>query len=122
MESFQDGVLPSTASPTCDHSSCLSLTEVRRDQAGVYVCQVLKSKTASGQKCLKLISQANNGVGAPAHGRVALSVLFPPTIRFNTDILTSPLSQFGSIYSWSYCLGIPLRSLCTAVSFHILIK
>ena len=34
------------------------------------------------QNRLKVISQANNGVGAPVHGRVALSVLFPPTIRF----------------------------------------
>jgi len=67
----QDGVLPSTASPTCAHSSCLSLTEVRRDQAGVYVCQ------------------ANNGVGAPAHGRVALSVLFPPTIRVEREQVVS---------------------------------
>lgn len=41
---FQDGILPSTASPTCAHSSCLSFTSVRRDQAGVYICQVSKSQ------------------------------------------------------------------------------
>jgi len=67
----QDGILPSTASPTCAHSSCLSFTSVRRDQAGVYVCQ------------------ANNGVGAPVHGRVALSVLFPPTIRVEREQVVS---------------------------------
>ena len=35
---------------------------------------------------VKMISQAENGVGAPVHARVALSVLFPPTIRLDPHI------------------------------------
>jgi len=67
----QDGSLPPTSSPTCSRSSCLSIASVRRDHAGVYICQ------------------ANNGVGAPVHARVTLSVLFPPTIRVEREQVVS---------------------------------
>lgn len=67
----QTGALSSRAAPSCEHSACLTITSVRREEAGVYVCQ------------------ANNGVGGPVDARIALSVLFPPTIRVEREQVVS---------------------------------
>ena len=67
-------------------------------------------------------SQANNGVGAPVHGRVALSVLFPPTIRLDPDSMSLNVS-----ISWDWiCLDILLifsdNHPPTVMSCYILIN
>ena len=48
--------LPQNAVPTCARNSCLYLSNVKRDAAGVYHCQ------------------ADNGVGVPAKATITLKV------------------------------------------------